>query len=347
MNDITKRPSEIAQKSCGHFSSFLASRPSIYELEEEAQNTKFDLKEDIRQAVLFLYEYINLDGSLSVEVFTESREANALWGALDEFAEGSISWTDLQRVWSAYVVQLQELEKSYIHEDKTFTYKGFEIRAIQTPPNVLKQFREAIDFAIDLFERRSLQINLHSVVERFLFRPAHKEDFHRKIPSDSVGAYYTANDKQVSAYWGTRSSLSPTKEIKLKKRDVTILKYVFIHEIAHGIYFHALSAEARKFWVSAWVARNMTFQDGDEDLLVEELPERLSRLRDLAIPTEYGHTNPSEDFAETLSHYLIDSAALPARTRRRLLGTLFHESNSQRVFKRTRKLRSASWWFRR
>ena len=332
-DDIQKKPSEIARKILGYFLSFLDIRPSVYEISEQVKEAKADLSVDIRESVLFLYEYLNLDSSIPLEKFLENTE---LISALDDYDNGNIAWGVVEAKWREYITRLEGLEKGLVHRQDRFHYKGFEIIAIQTPPVVLEHYREALDYVIDLFARRSVGIELSSLVECFVFRPFYKTDFYKSL---RINGFYDADKKRVSIYWGKRSSISPYSKFTLKKRDITTLKYVMIHELAHGIYFHALSREARKFWVSAWTDRNLNLDPHDESVVLDSPDDVKDRLRSLGIPTDYGHTNPSEDFAETLTYFLVDSAALRGVAKKRLLGTLFHPTNSTRILRKTMKRR--------
>jgi len=330
-DDMQKKPSEIARKILGYFLSFLEIRPSVYEISEQVKEAKADLSVDIRESVLFLYEYLTLDSSIPLEKFLENTE---LISALDDYDNGNIAWSVVEAKWRDYITRLEGLEKGLVHRQDRFHYKGFEIIAIQTPPVVLNHYKEALDYVIDLFVRRSVGIELSSLVECFVFRPFYKTDFYKSL---KINGFYDADKKRVSIYWGKRSSISPYEKFTLKKRDITILKYVMIHEIAHGVYFRALSSEARKFWVSAWTDRNLNFDPDDDSVVLQSHDDVKSLLIDLGIPTDYGHFNPSEDFAETLTYYLVDSAALRGVTKKRLLGTLFHPTNTKRFLAKTKK----------
>lgn len=316
------KPSEIIAKELRFLKSELEDGVPEYLLEERIQQVQADLDEGVVESIHFLYQY----EPNAFRAFQGSPNRQALERALVGLSRGEKSWHEVEAIWLLYIEEAEAIESTLIHSEHEYNYKGFLVKSIQTPPWVLRIFESAIDFLVDLFQTKSVDIDLHELVQVFVFRPVHKQD----KPSTSPGGLYTSDKKEVSLFWGNRSGLAPDKSAIIKKQAYNLIHYVIVHELSHGVYFHALSREAREFWVSDWLKNQIDIDD--EGVRTDPKVVR-ERLRHLGIPTDYGHTNPSEDFAETLTHYILDNQSLEPYALERLVGTLTHPSNPKKIFK--------------
>lgn len=329
-----EKPSEVLLRLLGYLTQAIEEGLPEYLLEQQVQEARGDISEEVLESVMFLYEYDHN----ALRAFRGSPNRVALDRALDEFADGTTNWASVVKIWELYIEEAQAIESTLMHSERELTHKGFKVRAIQTPDRVLTIFYGAIDFLVDLFQTKGVEIDLHQLVKEFVFRPVHKGDNPKSIP----GGLYTAGDKQVSLFWGSRSGIAPDKTAEIKRQVYNLVHYVLVHELCHAIYFHSLSKDAREFWADDWKSRAIEISPDNPDVVLNTREEIRERLKDLGIPTDYGHTNPSEDFAETLTHYLFDNDSLKPYALNRLLGTLRHSSNPSRIFKAARRILTAA-----
>lgn len=322
---ITRKPSEILTSLKALFDNQVYEGIPDYLWADQVLEMEQTLSEEVLESVLFLSE----DQPNVFKAFKENPARERLSKCLKELAQEQTTWPVVSKAWENYIEEAKKIEDTSLEiRVEKFTYRGFEVCTIQTPPHVLDIFKKAIDFLIELFKTKEVQIDLHTIINRFEFRPNYKTD---KLPRQLgyAGGYY--RDGVVSLFWGSRSPLSPSENAKIRGQLFNLVHYVIVHEVAHAIYFRALSPEARKFWVSDWVRLQVEIDDL-EDVIDPDM-NYTEVLKELGIPTQYGHMNPKEDFAETLTHYILDNDSLAPYAKNRLLGTLNHESNSSRIFK--------------
>jgi hypothetical protein len=326
---ITQKPSEILIENKKLFEGQIYSGIPDYLWSEEVLQMESTLSEELYESALFLCE----DQPNILEAFKASDARLELERSLKDFASERTTWTSVSKAWDRFIEDAKKIEESLAIRVQKFSYRGFEVCTIQTPEYVLDIFKRAIDFLIDLFHTREVQIDLRTIISRFEFRPVHHTDKPKVGKGNKPGGAY--GNGVVYLFWGLRSGLSPQETATIRGQVFNIIHYVIVHEVSHAIYFSALSPEAREFWRSDWVRLQVELNDL-EDVIDPEM-DYSEVLKELGIPTQYGHMNPKEDFAETLAHYVLDNDSLAPYAKNRLLGTLNHSSNSSRIFKTASK----------
>lgn len=215
----------------------------------------------------------------------------------------------------------KEYENQETIEKKTFTYNKFKVVANELSEVVIEALLEPIDIFQHIFKRRGVEVLLHEALDKVYLCPDEEGD----IEGDWGTPYarYLKGKKIVILYDSILDSSCDISEIKG-------IVYGFIHEVGHWLHWDFITPEAHDYWNKSWegvIPEGMTYLD-------VESAKSNEALKELGIPTPYGHKDPYEDFAETFTFFMLNPKRLSDRACERMIETLRMSMRGGKTFMR-------------
>ncbi len=294
-----------------------------YSLPNEFFEVNQKLTRDLRLAVKHLYghrtvAYNNYWGG-DFPKFNEALESSKnSYGDMSDYES-------LYEKVKALLPLIEQRERSFSGQEtierKVFRHKGFKVTAEDLSEVVIEAMLEPLDVIDHLFKKRKVQVLLHESLEQVILRSNPEEEILGNWGISS--AKYVSGKKLVYLY---DDLLDTTCHISGMKNIV----YTFIHEVGHWLHVDFLSEDARDFWNKSWEG----VIPKDMDYLTYEQASKNDTLKELGIPTPYGHRDPFEDFAETFAYFILKPERLSERACERMKETLRMSYRAGRSFMR-------------
>lgn len=265
------------------------------------------LKYDLRMITLKLYGYKSLalnnfwrgDNTLD-QLLNYIKRSPSEIKSIEEVIDGL---QHLERV-------AERSEKHYRNEEtidkQVFTYKGFRVEALNLSKETTSAMLQAIDCLEEIFEKRGVEPLVYKAIDKVYLQ---------HNPSNQVGQGW---GKSHASYEKKKVYLYDTiLDLDKEMPEIETICYVLIHEIGHWVHHEYLPREAHVLWNSSWDG----VMRGRKEIPPEEA--QISKtLQGLEIPTQYGHKNPFEDFAETFTRFMVDPNSISEVAKNRLKATL-------------------------
>ena len=216
----------------------------------------------------------------------------------------------------------KEYEDQETIERKTFTYNNFKVIANELSEVVIEALLEPIDIFEHIFKRRGVEVLLHEALDKIYLCPDENGD---EIEGGWGTPYarYLKGKKVVILFDSILDSSCDISEIKG-------IVYGFIHEVGHWLHWDFLTSEAHDYWNKSWegvIPEGMSYLD-------YESAKNNEALKELGIPTPYGHRDPYEDFAETFAFFMLNPSRLSDRACERMKETLRMSMRGGKTFMR-------------
>lgn len=305
-------------------------------LQEHLENNPFDefmLEEEMYQAHIVLtktlkYDAYRLYGRRTVAYDnywgSEYNEYQKAISLIDSFG-GITALQKLNKQIAKVVSIVEKKEKEYEDQEtiekKTFTYNKFKVIANDLSEVVIEALLEPIDIFEHIFKRRGVEVILHEALDKIHLCP--DEDDEISGGWGKASARYLKGKKTVVLFDNILDATCDISEIKG-------IVYGFIHEIGHWLHFDFLTPEAHDYWNKSWegiIPEGMTYLD-------YESAKDNENLKELGIPTNYGHRDPYEDFAETFAFFILKPSRLSDRACERIKETLRMSMRGGKTFMR-------------
>ena len=206
-------------------------------------------------------------------------------------------------------------------EKKTFTHKNFKVVANDLSEVVIEALLEPIEIFQHIFKRRGVEVLLHEALDKIYLCPDQDDEIGGGWGKAS--ARYLEGKETIILYDNILDAVCNISEIKG-------IVYGFIHEVGHWLHWDFLTKEAHDYWNKSWagvIPEGMGYLD-------YETAKNNEVLRDLGIPTPYGHRDPYEDFAETFAFFMLKPSRLSDRACERMKETLRMSMRGGRTFMR-------------
>ena len=220
---------------------------------------------------------------------------------------------------------VEKKEKEYIDQEtierKTFTYKNFKVIANDLSEVVIEALLEPIDVFEHIFERRGVEVILHEALDKIYLCPDQDDEIDGGWGKTS--ARYLRGKETIILYDNILDDSCDISEIKG-------IVYGFIHEVGHWLHWDFLTPEAYDYWNKSWegvIPEGKTYLD-------YESARDSETLKELGIPTPYGHRDPYEDFAETFAFFILKPSRLSDIACERMKETLRMSVKGGRPFMR-------------
>ena len=293
-----------------------------YLIEEEMYQTHLVLNKTLKNDVYRLYgrRTVANDNYWS----TDYSEFQRALGLIDSYG-GLPALQNLTKQIGVLVGVVEKKEKEYADQEtierKTFTYNKYKVIANDLSEVVIEALLEPIDIFEHIFKRRGVEVLLHEALDKIYLCPDQDDEIGGGWGKAS--ARYLEGKETIILYDNILDATCDISEIKG-------IVYGFIHEVGHWLHWDFLTPEAYDYWNKSWegvIPEGMTYLD-------YESAKDNETLKELGIPTPYGHRDPYEDFAETFAFFILKPSRLSERALERMKETLRMSMRGGRTFMR-------------